>query len=217
MRSSLEHYNLWRRSILQRHDIDPQNLDFTFSKDLIRFVLYEYCPDLRWEPTDIFSESDNNSFTPVVKLAVQTYFNAAKHNASSYVVHVFMNGKECYKAHQVLCINFRHILLRRPMSIESFLAYLYLVSTSTAYAYFNSSDTTSCSVYTIYKTIVRMRQLTMITDTFWTDFARECEASLITGTLTESPSIRYFVTPIIEDNRIETVYQSNTGNCYWIN
>ncbi|GFT42473.1 hypothetical protein NPIL_2691 [Nephila pilipes] len=215
MRSSLEDYKWWKNSLLHAGNMNKKNLDYTFSKDLIRFVLFEYYPHLDWEPTDEFKNSDDNSFTAVVKLTLKHYLDTTENIFSHQLYVTFMEGKDCLIAHEILCQYFRRMFLSKPVSCKSFLEYLCVVSKSTAYTYC-ISDTVAplISLCSIYKTIVSMRQQQMLSDSFWNEFALQCEYEVIFGTLCKSASIRHFLLPIFEENYIESIYKSTVeGYC----
>ncbi|KAF8787555.1 hypothetical protein HNY73_009138 [Argiope bruennichi] len=68
-------------SILLHSRVDSTSLDYIIVKDLLRFVLYECYPSVKWRPTGVFaSESVNPPLSPAIKSAVKMYLEMNSDN-----------------------------------------------------------------------------------------------------------------------------------------
>ncbi|GFT42479.1 hypothetical protein NPIL_2711 [Nephila pilipes] len=183
--------------------------DLNFCKDLIRYVLIGYCSKLNWQPWEMYRNSDRCYFTPIVELALKEYLDVSEKNCFFFPLLKFMQGKNHYVAHKILCKTFRRVLFSKPFCFELFFSYLCSVSKSATYACSASPEMVfKVSNRSIYETIARIRQLGILTTSFWTEFARRCEHELITGVLWESDYISDFLRSAFEGGYSENKYHS---------
>lgn len=166
-------------SELNNPSVDENTRDYGFIKDLLRYVLLECYPKIKWEPTAIFAEECLDSpFKEIMKSAVKIHLeNNRDHIRFDYNLDFPCKENICNKSHMDNISCQRVVFENKLFENASFLDFMCRCAEYTMLSYKNGVQSAPRTTLEVISTMMRtMRNSDGLSANVWKDFEDFCES-----------------------------------------